>query len=826
MDNVVIEMGNVKNDGKENQNISTKKDLNKMNSGLTIKENLRESKNLLLENKNPSEMQKLDQPENQAINVKDVPNELNINSDKASIKINKKKTIKLGEKKVDLDKTRKDTIKFVNHIEDIFQIEDLYLVTIIRNYMAIYIKKIADNFKTKSKKKFNQQSKKIKSLQKKMAKKDGLAGYFFILFQYYEIHFDDFLYLFLKILNFVSGLKIKLEVQSNKDIFIRIFYNEDDYDEPAEFLEYKMQLKPYSKVYERFFDSYHGIEIDDKKKDNMKTPEAIKSKESKVLLLPNEENSKENMIINDNILEKAEKKEEEKPLKIEEKINLVKQEDKNENLNNKNVQESNNLNLKNDNQIKILNEDNKNKDKEINNNKDKELGTNKIESNTNNLQNEKKDSQAAPQSNLQTEKKKNILLDLKQSKKLMKDFLKERFESDKVTIDDHHYFPPYVQMEYRNIDKFRKYLENDDVHECPKEEQYKLWVNMEDYQESSDEEEDENELEKKQEKTSEEKENEIYDVTKDIPCEKCYYYRNIDRLRIIYSAIYKVVDLDECKDDYFKDVLLINNYKAYEEKTTAQNLIFTKLNVYSDQSQGELIRLFRNFFGEKLAFYFLWYSFLLKYIFVLIVISSCVFILVCFKDYFILKSFLQNESLNAFDFINIIYSLIVGVWSTILIKSWNSKESLYAYIWGCDDFESDEPYSDNFKYDGMSTFIFKKKVPWQKPWRKRLKLIFSWFVIICLSVASIFIMYGIFQIKNLPSYNSLNNEKNSNTTDLQTNKTEINWYEFKTFNDINEKNSYMNQIKANIKISNSTINNTVLENLDKSNLKYFLFIGI
>jgi len=797
---VIIELGN----------IDDKKDKNDNNK------NVNNSDNTLKNNNNK------DQKDNQGLIVGEISTnnkEIKIVEKNETKKLQKQKLVKHEEKNIDYKEMRKNTIKYIKKLYDLFEISDENLDYIIRNYITVYIKKISDNIKKRNPKLFKEQVKitNKQSVKDNLAKDGGFPGFLFLTSQigYYEIHFEDFLYLFLKILNFITGLKIKLEVKKNKQIFIRVFYEEDRYDEAAEFLKYKMQLKPYSKIYEKFYDSCVYKKNDDKTKKQKQKAEEQKIDPSKLISNENPkdkiqedsksdekkingdlEKIKQEVYKDENVskkdLEKEKEKDNESFLKSDVKgevENLI----KNDNLKNKN-QQQNEVELKGGKGFDGVDLNNYNK--------------NLIEASPNNIKNLDQVNKDAV-NNIEEEEDnmpRLILLKLQKSKEIMTQLLKQNFEFEEVDINDQHYFPPYFPMDNEKIVKFRKYLGNDDIHECANEEQYKLWINMEDYQESEEEEsfDSDNPEAKNELETQEKNNNKIYDVLKEIPCEKsCFYNRNIDRLRIIASSLDEVINFDVLRnfDQIYETDLLINNYPEYESKTTAKNLIFTKLNVFSSKVQGQLVRLFRNFCGEKIAFYFLWYCFFLEYIIILGVFSAIIFVLTLFTTFFAsIDIFGENSGLNVLDAIYVLYSFFVAVWSSILIKAWKSKESIYAYIWGTDDFESDEPYRDEFIHDEMQTLIFTQRIPMQKAWKSFLKISFSWFIMLLFCVASVFIMIEIFRIKDLDMFKNVNTNStiDTNSTININNRMEINWFEIKIFPDEISKKNYFNQLKTDI----------------------------
>ena len=396
----------------------------------------------------------------------------------------------------------------------------------------------------------------------------------------------------------------------------------------------------------------------------------------------------------------------------------------------------------------------------------------------------------------------------------MIDILNENFEFDQVDMNNQHFFPPFAKFEMERFDKFRKYLDNDIIHECPKEDQYKLWINKKDFLNTKniqDKDEEETSLvdETNAEELKKNEDSKIFDVVKEVECGNCYYFRNIDRLRIIQNSIDQVLNLNQFTNklnDIFECAILLNNHSRYKEKTNkfeSKYLIWDRFNIYSEKAQGELIRLMRNFYGEHIGFYFLWYCFLLRFILILMLLSLGIFIIANFQKFFVEKKIFPNYDLSSLDVIYIIYSFIVGLWSTILIKAWKSKESFYAYIWGCENCVNLEPYADAFKPDYRKIFMFTHRIPFQAKWKKTLKQIFSYLILVAMCCATVFIMLQLFKIKEF-SKDEINAKINI------VNKTKI-----ESLN-LNSTNNFYQNTNNNT-IQNNNLNSTLLNDSGKKN---------
>ena len=163
------------------------------------------------------------------------------------------------EENIDMSQTNyEDKINFsinlINKLELIFEISDYNLDLIIKKYILKYTKDISDKLKKKDISYFEKGEATFNSMikttdKKKRNKIKGLGRFLFKFHKYFEFNFEDFLLIFLKILAFVTSAKIKLEIHNNS-IHLIVFFTETQYKYIADYLNYKMQMKPYSKVYE------------------------------------------------------------------------------------------------------------------------------------------------------------------------------------------------------------------------------------------------------------------------------------------------------------------------------------------------------------------------------------------------------------------------------------------------------------------------------------------------------------------------------------------------------------------------------------------------
>ncbi|EGD81552.1 hypothetical protein PTSG_02268 [Salpingoeca rosetta] len=141
------------------------------------------------------------------------------------------------------------------------------------------------------------------------------------------------------------------------------------------------------------------------------------------------------------------------------------------------------------------------------------------------------------------------------------------------------------------------------------------------------------------------------------------------------------------------------------------------------------LRLVKNYFGEKVAFYFLWLEFYTTWLVAPALLGFVVFFLgfalqanrTDVKEYCASNKtmcavcsscdqFTLQESCNAYKtgylFDNgatVVFSLIMSVWSTLFLEFWKRTQNRKAYAWRVRNFEETEPHRPQFRSEGVKT---------------------------------------------------------------------------------------------------------------------------
>ena len=258
-------------------------------------------------------------------------------------------------------------------------------------------------------------------------------------------------------------------------------------------------------------------------------------------------------------------------------------------------------------------------------------------------------------------------------------------------------WPPYERFTSEKADKFQRYENNDDYHECN--------VNFEG---------DEN-------------------------CDRCSKFRNIDKLRIIYDSFDQIIRKKYMmKKKLIKYILIKRNYIDYGSKLSIGNIVFNSWNIFNNSKTIDYIFTIRNYYGEQMAYYFLWLTDYIKWL----IFPSLMGIIVYSLE------FNLNEKKNAKEILLIFFSAILLLWASIFSKQWKQKEEIFNYIWGTENYIRNEPDSETFIPDGYLKLIFYQDFPYVNQIKKIFKIILTYIILFGMLSISIFIVILLFKWKS------------------------------------------------------------------------------
>ena len=266
--------------------------------------------------------------------------------------------------------------------------------------------------------------------------------------------------------------------------------------------------------------------------------------------------------------------------------------------------------------------------------------------------------------------------------------------------------PPYRKFDMNKESKFRRYLPNDGYHICK---------NDPDFSRNLDSKECHN---------------------------NCSKFRSIDKFRLIHSSLNYIMTISILyKNGLLKMIVNKRNNISYQEIKIFS--LFFNLIKFGCNDYLKTINTVRNFFGESVAFYFLWiYHFSLWMLTPSLVGVFFYFIPLLKKQQQLTVDNLV-KFLDYYDLPSIFFGLIILICTWIFLKSWEQKEKIFQYLWGVEIKEFIHSNSEYFMPDNVEKFILGETllVP---SYYTQLKKIISSLVIITLILIRIYIDYLIY----------------------------------------------------------------------------------
>lgn len=171
----------------------------------------------------------------------------------------------------------------------------------------------------------------------------------------------------------------------------------------------------------------------------------------------------------------------------------------------------------------------------------------------------------------------------------------------------------------------------------------------------------------------------------------------------------------------------------------------------------------RNYYGERIAFYFAWSGMLCTTLWIPTLFGLCVFIYGLYESATVDNGATNNATglVNSFkdlfgnfkqSFDNGItpyFGLVICVWGTIFLEMWKRKNCELAYEWDVEDFEQNEPDRPSFKGTEPKKDPVTEEFVWYYPFKRQcIKFLLSFSVLIfmiCLVLISVIsiIMYRV-----------------------------------------------------------------------------------
>ena len=266
--------------------------------------------------------------------------------------------------------------------------------------------------------------------------------------------------------------------------------------------------------------------------------------------------------------------------------------------------------------------------------------------------------------------------------------------------------PPYRKFDINKESKFRRYLPNDGYHICRGDPDFSR--NLEQSE-----------------------------------CHKnCSKFRSIDKFRLIHESLNYIMTISHLyKSGLLKMIVNKRNNISYQELNIFS--LFFNLIKFGFSDYLKTINIVRNFFGESVAFYFLW-----VYYFSLWSLPSALLGIII---YYIPVLKMQPQStvkeilnfLDYYDLPSIIFGLVIVIYTWLFLKAWEQKEKIFQYLWGVEINEFTNSTSEYFIPDNVENFILGENLLVSSFYSK-LKKFISTFIVITFVFIRIYIDYLIY----------------------------------------------------------------------------------
>jgi len=266
--------------------------------------------------------------------------------------------------------------------------------------------------------------------------------------------------------------------------------------------------------------------------------------------------------------------------------------------------------------------------------------------------------------------------------------------------------PPYRDFNINKESKYRRYLPNDESHLCKNDPDFSR------------------ELEPTE-------------------CHKnCSKFRSIDKFRLIHQSLNYIMTISHLyKNGLLKMIINKRNNIVYQELNIFK--LFFNLIKFGKSDYLYTVNTIRNFFGESVAFYFLWIYFFSLWSLPPIIIGIFIYSIPFLKSQ---KQETVKKILNfldSYDLPSIIFGLIILVCTWMFLKSWEQKEKIFRYLWGVEKEENTNSISEYFVPDKIEPFILGENIM-ESSYYTKFKKIISVFIIIWLILMRIYLDYLIY----------------------------------------------------------------------------------
>lgn len=225
------------------------------------------------------------------------------------------------------------------------------------------------------------------------------------------------------------------------------------------------------------------------------------------------------------------------------------------------------------------------------------------------------------------------------------------------------------------------------------------------------------------------------------------HFKEMDRIRLISMILNHAFEINELINLGF----LSTQYPIHRKsKLRELNEGFASLRVYYKKTDHEVLR---NYYGEKIALYFAWLQFYLRWLIFPSILGLIVFIIQeasgGLED--------SNNEWTIAEGTNFVFVIALCISSSFFDQMWARREARFAWKWGCSDKEDDEHQRTEYEgvYGKDPVTGKRKKLNHQTAWM-RFKRTLSFSVIFVLIALVIIFIVAIFWYKSTIKHDKLN----------------------------------------------------------------------
>ena len=225
----------------------------------------------------------------------------------------------------------------------------------------------------------------------------------------------------------------------------------------------------------------------------------------------------------------------------------------------------------------------------------------------------------------------------------------------------------------------------------------------------------------------------------------CSKFRSIDKFRLIHESLNYIMTISHLyESDLLKMIVNKRNNISYQEINIFS--LFLNLIKFGCNDYLKTINTVRNFFGESVAFYFLWIYYFSLWTILPSLVGIILYIIPLLRNKQLQPQSTMDEIvkfLDYYDLPSIIFGLLILVSTWIFLKAWDQKEKIFQYLWGVEINELTHSTSEYFIPDNVEKFILGETLL-VSSYYTQLKKIISTLIVITLVLIRIYIDYLIY----------------------------------------------------------------------------------